>query len=419
MAHDELIKEFNELVEEYAKHRDYIDKAKAQAAKFSAAVIEKVILDHEIKSAEVADKVLPHVPSLQEAIAGIDAEKEQINADKAGSDEKMEELQLRAAIGELEDGEFEELSAELKETLENAAGLLEALDADRGSLQAALDRWVELAIGAGQDAGVAEGEPEPEPEPEAEAEADVEDELEVEADGGDETILDEDEPGAEDELIEIGDEPVAAEPAGEHVAGSGMREDVSAVFEDSPAAEAEAAAGDDDALIEVGEVGEDAGDMASSDVDFGFDDGDDFLAEDQGAEVQLDLVEEHGDADEDIAVDLAEEEVLSEAGAAEEGDESRRALLLYQEGTAEEQIYPFTGDVLTIGRGRDNDIQIKNDSKVSRFHCRLFKRSGNFYIEDNKSSNGTLVNGELITERRLFGGEEVIIGETFFRFRIM
>ncbi|MFO0006590.1 MAG: FHA domain-containing protein, partial [bacterium] len=27
-----------------------------------------------------------------------------------------------------------------------------------------------------------------------------------------------------------------------------------------------------------------------------------------------------------------------------------------------------------MGRGRDNDIHIKHDSKVSRFHCRLFKR---------------------------------------------
>ena len=96
-----------------------------------------------------------------------------------------------------------------------------------------------------------------------------------------------------------------------------------------------------------------------------------------------------------------------------------RALLLYQEGTAEEQVYPFTGDVLTIGRGRDNDIQIKHDSKVSRFHCKMIRRSARFYIEDNSSSVGTLVNGELITERRLFGGEEIIIGETFFRFRIM
>ena len=30
-----------------------------------------------------------------------------------------------------------------------------------------------------------------------------------------------------------------------------------------------------------------------------------------------------------------------------------------------------------------------------------------------------MVNGELISERRLFGGEELVIGETFFRFRVM
>jgi len=100
-------------------------------------------------------------------------------------------------------------------------------------------------------------------------------------------------------------------------------------------------------------------------------------------------------------------------------DKPRKAVLLYQEGTAEEQIYPFGADVLSLGRGRDNDVQVKNDSKVSRYHCKLYRRGPNFYIEDNKSANGTLVNGELITERRLFGGEEVIIGETFFRFRIL
>jgi hypothetical protein len=117
-------------------------------------------------------------------------------------------------------------------------------------------------------------------------------------------------------------------------------------------------------------------------------------------------------------VDAAKEEsdgdTASVAGAAE-----RRALLLYQEGTAEEQIYPFTNDEICIGRGRDNEIQIKNDSKVSRKHCILFRENDAFFIKDNKSSNGSLVNGELITERRLFGGEEIIIGETFFRFRIM
>ena len=123
-----------------------------------------------------------------------------------------------------------------------------------------------------------------------------------------------------------------------------------------------------------------------------------------------DVIEvEVGDA-ETVPVDAVEEEVP--AG-------ERRAVLLYQEGTAEEQIHPFNGDQMQLGRGRDNDVQVKNDSKVSRYHCKLTRKDGNFYIEDNRSANGTLVNGELITERRLFGGEEVIIGETFFRFRIL
>jgi FHA domain len=118
-------------------------------------------------------------------------------------------------------------------------------------------------------------------------------------------------------------------------------------------------------------------------------------------------------------LDLLGDEDGSQGGSRETDDTPRRAVLLYQEGTAEEQIYPFGTDVMSLGRGRDNDVQVKNDSKVSRYHCKLYRRGPNFYIEDNKSANGTLVNGELITERRLFGGEEVIIGETFFRFRIL
>ena len=134
--------------------------------------------------------------------------------------------------------------------------------------------------------------------------------------------------------------------------------------------------------------------------------------------------EENGSAAAAVKLEVGDLDTLVdedlESVEEEPGDERpRRAVMLYQEGTAEEQIHPFTGDVLTLGRGRDNDIQVKNDSKVSRYHCKLYRKNGNFYIEDLKSANGSLVNGELITERRLFGGEEIIIGETFFRFRIM
>lgn len=102
-----------------------------------------------------------------------------------------------------------------------------------------------------------------------------------------------------------------------------------------------------------------------------------------------------------------------------------RGTLVYLEGTDEELIIPLIDDVTTIGRGRDNDVQIgstfnlRKDSKVSRFHCKIYRDGNGFVLEDNKSSNGTLVDGELITARPLTGGEEIFIGETRFRFKLV
>jgi hypothetical protein len=388
----DLLTNFGGLLDEYARHREYIAKAQAQAEKFSKAVIEKVVLDHEVKSSGVADGVLPLVPEIESHIAQVDADTAGINQDKTGADEEYQELELRNAIGEMESGEFETLSSDLKSKLDEADSRLAELAEDRAAHTEALARWVELAAGASQDDGTsAAAEPEEEEE-------------------------------------ELASEPVVIdEPDGTHSSTPHTTEDVSAVFDDEGSAAQVEVDDGEDVAIEAGDA----------DVDFGFEEDEG----DVGEEVELNLVD-GGDPGEEgadeIGIDLdvgsdddddepADDDESEEAEASDDDgddaeadeDDARRALLLYQEGTADEQIYPFTGEVLTVGRGRDNDIQIKNDSKVSRFHCKLFRRSGNFYIEDNKSSNGTLVNGELITERRLFGGEEVIIGETFFRFRIM
>ena len=82
-------------------------------------------------------------------------------------------------------------------------------------------------------------------------------------------------------------------------------------------------------------------------------------------------------------------------------------------------IYPFKGEEYRIGRAADNNIQIKDDNKVSRHHCKLLRRGNQFFITDLGSSNGTLVNGENFDgEFKLFGGEELKVGETIFRFTI-
>ncbi len=386
----ESLSSFNSHVDSYAQHREYIRRALAQAERFSAGIIEKVVLDHSVKASQVADEILPLVPTLEGRIGEIESAKADINARKANSDEEMEELTLRQAIGEMTDDEFEEQTRELRAKLDEANGELEELDSELGDLQTAIDRWVELAAEAEQPDGRSA----------APAAAPAE---------ADEPVVEEEEE-AHDEPVVL-DEPPAT--PGQHATKTTITEDLSDVFQDEPAApviEAE----DDNEAIEAGdadidfavEMDDGDGDDAGVEIDLGGDAGDE---DELGDEIGIDL---------DAALDSAVEEAAEEEDEAE-ADDARRALLLYQEGTPDEQIYPFASDKLTIGRGRDNDIQIKNDSKVSRFHCRLFKRAGNFYIEDNKSSNGTLVNGELITERRLFGGEEIIIGETFFRFRIM
>lgn len=389
----ESLSSFNAHVDNYAQHREYIRRALAQAERFSSSIIEKVVLDHSVKASAVADDILPLVPDLEGRIAAIEASKGEINERKANSDEEMEELTLRQAIGEITDEEFEDLTRELRASLDEANGELEELNREQADIQTAIDRWVELAAEAEQPNGLSDAAPVEEEEDEEV----VEEEAESDDLGGESPVVVDD----------------AATP-GQHATKTNLTEDLSDVFQEDEAPVLEAEEHED--AIEAG----DAEEAFEVEVDDGGDE--------DGEGVEIDLSGESGDQDElgdeigidlDAALDSAVDEAASEAEAEAEADDTRRALLLYQEGTPDEQIYPFSSDKLTIGRGRDNDIQIKNDSKVSRFHCRLFKRAGNFYIEDNKSSNGTLVNGELITERRLFGGEEIIIGETFFRFRIM
>ena len=345
MDRAELLSEFESRVEKFEKFRGFIDKAKSQSDKFAAAVVEKVIADNEERSIEVVGEIIPLMADLQEAIETLEGEKTAALENAKESKFRLEELELRQMIGDLSDEAFEAEASEYKSVVSTTDERVAEIDAELGTIQAALDRW--------QEAGLAAG------------------------------VLDDkaEEPEVEEEVIEVGEPDEEAftgddKGDGAHVKTVSISEDMSVVFDDE-------------------EDGE------------GFEVGD------------LDILGDEGDEGEEIELEAGEAE---EGDAGDEGgddDKPRRAVLLYQEGTAEEQIYPFTGDVMSLGRGRDNDIQVKNDSKVSRYHCKLYRRGPNFYIEDNKSANGSLVNGELITERRLFGGEEVIIGETFFRFRIL
>jgi hypothetical protein len=72
------------------------------------------------------------------------------------------------------------------------------------------------------------------------------------------------------------------------------------------------------------------------------------------------------------------------------------------------------------------DVDLDSDdpeAKVSRRHARITFREGQYFLEDLGSTNGTFVNrGKRLlpgTRQPLNDGDEIIVGKTFLRFRIV
>lgn len=96
-----------------------------------------------------------------------------------------------------------------------------------------------------------------------------------------------------------------------------------------------------------------------------------------------------------------------------------RAVLIYEEGTVQETIWPFQGVRMTIGRGRGCDVQVLEDPSVSRNHCTITQEGGQFFIADNGSTKGTWVEDERVSDvQKLEGGEQIELGASTFTFRV-
>ncbi len=338
-----LLAEFQEQLDKLDQYQTFIEKARNMAGKFNPAVVEKVVTDNTEKSEVVYGIIAPLVPQVHEVIAQLESDK----ADVAGGVEdaklSLEELELRVAIGELDQAAFEQEAAEAQGQVEGADAAIAAIDEELTSFRDLMNAWLERAP--------ADDAPTSGP---SEEEEDLLGSLEDDEDDG---FLGD----AFDE-----DDAFAGEQgrgSNVHAEKSDISDDISAVFDDEP---------EDEPLLAA--------------------------PEDEGFVLP---------ADDDL-LDIAEAEVAGQDAA----------VLVLSEGTADETAFSFDGEVISLGRNRDNTIQVKNDSKVSRYHCKVYKRDGYYFIEDNKSANGTLVDGQLVTEKRLLGGEEIIVGETMFRFRI-
>jgi hypothetical protein len=69
----------------------------------------------------------------------------------------------------------------------------------------------------------------------------------------------------------------------------------------------------------------------------------------------------------------------------------------------------FEHHELSIGRGLGNDL-VLFDKGVSRNHVRIVQRSGQYWVQDLSSRNGTRLNGIRVEEAALREGDLVAIG---------
>lgn len=89
---------------------------------------------------------------------------------------------------------------------------------------------------------------------------------------------------------------------------------------------------------------------------------------------------------------------------------SRVAILIVRSGPTAGARYLLDTDVTTVGRHPEADIFF-DDVTVSRRHAEITRDATSFEIVDQRSLNGTYVNGERVDRARLANGAEVRIGK--------
>ncbi len=124
--------------------------------------------------------------------------------------------------------------------------------------------------------------------------------------------------------------------------------------------------------------------------------------------------------DERTVYETEEETVLEEATSLDEDrtrfyEEPEAKLVVIKAEGLEEEI-SLEQEELVLGRDEEVDVVV-DDKRVSRRHCKILLKDGDFLIEDLGSSNGTFVNGQKVTQRRLEHGDRIQIGSAIFEFQ--
>lgn len=81
-----------------------------------------------------------------------------------------------------------------------------------------------------------------------------------------------------------------------------------------------------------------------------------------------------------------------------------------------DEAFALAADVTHLGRGMTADVRL-DDHTVSARHAIVVLRGDRLRILDDRSTNGTLVNGRRVDEAELHDGDVVVLGRVVLTYR--
>ena len=361
------VDQFQQLANEWSQFQGFIEKIQEQSKQFSSKVVEKLKLEYVDKQQIVTSEIEEFLQVQGEFLSQTRDSLATLKHNNSAYDEVEQELMLRHAIGAISEEAFQTELTELKASMSDYASQVDAYNEQIESIESMFETWqtmsgnaivIEAVESISVDSEVEEVEP-------------VATSLEVE------------------DSVDLVGEDLSQLP-------------------DIAALESLESNADFDSDLEFNEVDGPSPFANIPGEDLNFELSNDSLGFDEGLDLSAELIDPD---DFSGSIDLGNIAVEADIPS---------AMLIRDEGIqGSEAIFPFKGEKYRIGRAPDNNIQIKDDGKVSRYHCELSRRGNQFYLVDLGSSNGTMVNGDSFEgEFKLYGGEELKVGETLFRFTI-
>ncbi len=111
----------------------------------------------------------------------------------------------------------------------------------------------------------------------------------------------------------------------------------------------------------------------------------------------------------------SEEDVVLEDMVADSGAGGSECHLVYSGGPLDGRKIPLATDRTTFGR-KDSNAVVMKDAMVSSYHCEITREDGGYVLRDLGSTNGSVVNGDPVSEMALNHGSRISLGKTRFIF---